>query len=525
MPTTADITAALHQPMESEHLDRPALSLETDETWTYRQLEARSHELAHELLAVGVGPGDRVAMLLHNALDYWALYLAITRLRAIAVRVNFRLAAEELAYVLADSGSSVVVMHPPFVERVLALRDRLGPVRHVVLADERTAARDAGALDWAHAVERGPGRLDVPAPDVALPTADEVAMLMYTSGTTGKPKAAVWTHGGTTWFAAMQTMLWGFDRDTVAMTTGPLYHVGSFEDLQLPALTMRGHAVMFRSGSFSAARMLDVLETRRVTDCLIYPFMIYDLLRLPDLAERDLRSLRRIVTGGSEMAAWAIDRLRAVLPDVVLTPVYGLTEGGGIATAVPDGTDLARHPDVVGRPLPMTRIRVVSPDGRDVEPGAVGEVWVSSPSVSPGYWQNPGATAETFVDGWCRSGDLGRIGEAGQLVIAGRAKDMIKTGGENVYPAEVEQVLVLHPAVADAAVIGLPDERLDEIVCAVVVLEPGAVLDEAAVVEHCRAHLAGYKKPRRVTFVEALPRTPSGKVTKFVLRDELVARP
>jgi fatty-acyl-CoA synthase len=506
------LTRGVMQPLREEDADRPALSLETDATWTYRELHGRSNRYANRLLALGASPGDRVALLLHNALEYVALYLAVTKIGCIAVRLNFRLGSEELEYALNDSGATVLCVHD-------SLLDRIEPIRNATAVRHYVAFTQGGERipEWA----AGQDHFEASSPDdpaVSPPGLDAGAMLMYTSGTTGRPKGALWTHGNTLWIAAMEAVLWQYSQSTVAMTTGPLYHVGGFEDLLLPALFTGGHAVMSRSSGFSIERALGVMEHHRVTDCFLFPFMIYDAVNLPTLPDRDLSSLRRVVTGGSSILPWAVRKLRTLLPEVGLNVGYGLTEGGAISTVL-DPRFAEEYPDCVGRPLPMTEIRIVRDDGSEASPGQDGEIWVRSPSVSQGYWNKPEATAETFVDGFCRTGDAGAVVGPGLLKITGRRKDMINSGGENIYPAEIEAILTEHPSIKDAAVIAVPDPRFQEAVCAVLTRQPGASISADEVIAYCRDHLAGYKKPRHIVFMDELPRNPTGKILKYVLRD------
>lgn len=518
------ITDCLDQPAHRAAAGRPAISLEDGEAWSYAELGERARRWAGALRELGVAPGDRVALLMFNSLDYWALYLGITRLGAIAVRVNFRLAPAELAFVLADSGASVVCFHAEFGAALGSVRDAVPASRYLCFPEPEAEGEAAGIPAWA---EPGPplGAAAAPLAEGLVPRPGPAtpAMLMYTSGTTGKPKGALWSHGNSLWIAAMQAMMWDYGEDTVAMTTGPLYHVGAFEDLLLPALMAGGRAVMTRSRGFRIERVMDVCERLRVTDALLYPFMIYDLVRHPRFGEWDLDALRRVVTGGSPIMPWAVAALAGALPGLELIPTYGLTEGGALTAAMPSGEATRRVPGAVGRPLPLTEVRVVDPEGAALGAEEAGEIWVRSPSVASEYWNRPEANAETFVDGWCRTGDIGRVDGEGLLSITGRAKDMIKSGGENIYPIEIEEVLTAHPAIADAAVIGVPDPRYQETVCAVVVRGAGAELEAAEVVAHCVERLAGYKKPRHVVFVDELPRTASGKVRKFVLRERFEA--
>lgn len=507
------LTRGMVQPLRLEQARKPALSLETGPTWTYRQLHEQSNRYGNQLIELGVQPGDRVALLLYNALEYVALYVAAAKIGAIAVRLNFRLTSEELAYALDDSGATVLCMHDSFLDRFAPIRESV-PVRNTVVFEHERRQLP----DWATGQESFESA-SVSDPDVPLPGLDDGAMLMYTSGTTGRPKGALWTHGNTLWIAAMEATHWQYSPATVAMTTGPLYHVGGFEDLLLPALYAGGHAVMSRSTGFSVERALGVIEHHRVSECFLFPVMIYDAVNLPDLARWDLSSLRRVVTGGSSILPWAVRKLRERLPHVGLNIAYGLTEGGAITSAM-DPEFAEHYPDCVGRPLPLTEVRIVRDDGSDAGPEETGEIWVRSPSVSRVYWNKPEETAKTFVDGFCRTGDAGAVVGPGLLKITGRKKDMINSGGENIYPSEIEAILTEHPAIKDAAVIGVPDARYGEAVCAVLTRQPGAEIAEQEVVAYCRGRLAGYKKPRYVVFVDELPRNPTGKVLKYVLRDE-----
>jgi fatty-acyl-CoA synthase len=490
-----------------------AISIDGEANWTYDELVNRSEELARGLAGIGVEPGDRVGILLLNSLDYFALYFAIARLGGISVRLNWRLAPSELEYIVNDSACAVLCFHSSLADRLDLVRGR-GRVEHLLALEE--PGTGAPIPQWALPLDES-ARAQTPLPTVRIEQ-DDVVMLMYTSGTTGRPKGVKWTHANTLWHASLQAMKFGFGEDTVALTTGPFYHAGAFEVFLLPALLSRGRAVGLSSGGFSIDRLVSVIEQTGVTDVLLYPFMLYDLLRHPRCDREALTSLRRIKCGGDTIMPWAADALRQSLPGVELVVTYGLTEGGANSTYL-DFTDVASHGNTVGRPLPLTRVQVIRPDWTQAEPGEVGEIAVSGPAVSPGYWNAPEATAETFVDGWCRTGDLGTLDADGYLMVTGRLKDMIRSGGENIYPAEVEAVLTSHPAVRDAALIGVPDAKYVEVGCAVVVIDPRTPISDEELREHCRAHLAAYKCPKHWVRVEELPRNPAGKVLKYQLRD------
>jgi fatty-acyl-CoA synthase len=491
---------------------RCAVKLESEESWTYEELHRVSNAYGNALRQLGVRKGDRVGILLYNCLEYWALYFAAAKIGAIAVRLNFRLTSQEFEYVLNDSGTTVLCFHSSLADRIDPIRDSVNVREYICLPFDGQPSPT-----WAASWERLTSGDDSDITDVSIDSSDPV-MLMYTSGTTGRPKGALWSHENTLWFSAMQVMKWHLHSETVCMTTGPLYHVGAMEDLALAALLTGGTAVITRSGGFNMERVLSTIEKEGVTDCFLFPFMIYEMLNSPNLADYTLASLKRIYSGGDPVMPWAIEQLHKRFPHVGLVQVYGLTEGTPIAACL-DPADVRKKGHTVGKPMPLTEIKVVDDQGRSVAVGEAGEICIKSPVVSKGYWQKPEANAVTFVDGWCHTGDLGIIDSDGYLLIAGRKKDMIRSGGENIYPVEIEDVLIRHPAVKDVAVIGIPDPKYIETVCAVIVPKQGMVVTEEEIVEYTTQRLASYKKPRKVVFVNELPRTPSGKIQKFVLRE------
>ncbi|MDQ4119362.1 MAG: AMP-binding protein [Actinomycetota bacterium] len=501
--------------------ERPAISLEDEVTWTYADLHERTNRYANGLRALGVRSGDRVGMLIANSLEYWALYLAITRLGAIAVRLNWRLTGEELTYALTDSGTSVLCLHGRFAPTIAPVLTET-PVRTTVLFEldaDLDGGEAAAALPDAHpqsTVESA----DAGEPDVPDPVETDPCMIMYTSGTTGYPKGALWTHGQTLFFGAMQAMHWRYDDTAVHLATTPMFHVSGFEDWVLPILMSGGHAVHMRSTGLTVDAIVRALRHHRVRDVFLLPATIYQWMSRPDLDEIDLPDLRRVLTGGSPILGWAVDRIRGAYPQVRMEQAYGLTEGGAM-TSVMDPDRLDEHRTSVGRPLPLTEVKIVDPaTTEDLPADTDGELWTRSPSVCGTYWGKPEATAETFVDGWCRTGDLARITADGYIYIIGRVKDMILSGGENIYPAEIENVLADHPDVQEAAVVGVPDPTYDETPCAVVVRNEGASITEDDVIAYCRDRIAGYKRPRHVAFVDTLPRNASGKILKRTLREE-----
>jgi fatty-acyl-CoA synthase len=491
-------------------VDAPALGMESEPPLTFGQVAERSRRYANALLELGVRPGDRVGILMYNSNEYWLAYFAITRVGAIAVRLNFRLGPTELQYALDDSGSTVLLADGDLLERLSEVRTDL-PVQHFV-AFEGTRPGPAWALSW-DLLEAGSDA----EPPAALPGPDDGAMIMYTSGTTGRPKGALWSHGTTAWWTAMQIMEWRFSAASVTMVTGPLYHVGALENYTLPTLAAGGRVVMLRSKNFQIERTMRIASEARVTDLLLFPVMIQQMVQSMEVPMLDLTSVRRIFTGGDAVHPWAIEQLRDRYPWMDLIQVYGLTEGTPIVACGAPGFAFER-PQFVGRAFPFAELTIRDDDGRQVPDGTSGEIWTRSPANALGYWNKPQESAETFVDGWCKTGDLGVV-EDGALRISGRKKDMIRSGGENIYPAELEDTLLRHPKIADVAVIGIPDPTFVEAVCAVVVVADGEELTGADVMAHCVANLASFKRPKRVEFVDALPRTASLKIQKFALRE------
>lgn len=493
------------------HPETVALSMNGTSSFTYRELRARRNAWIDVLVRRGVTHGDRVGILLLNSLDYIALYFAIARIGAVVVRVNFRLTSPELQYLLSDAGCTVVIAHTSLSPQIAPIRGDV-PVTHWLAVDDGTptpAWAEDPQLDAA-------SELDT---DLPRPSGSDLLMLMYTSGTTGSPKGVMWSHDNALWLASIQSVKWQYSPD-IWMTTGPLYHAGAFEVLLLPTLFRHGTAVFMSSGGMSTDKIVDAIRASGASHVLLYPFMLYDVLR-SSAKQSDLPSLKAILCGGDPVQQWALEASTEHFPDVEIHQGYGLTEGGTGSTCL-DHEDRLKHAGSVGRPMPLTEVITADDDGRPSAPGEVGEVWVRSPTVAQGYWGKPEATAETFVDGWCRTGDLGRITEDGFLVITGRAKDMIRSGGENIYPAEVESVLSAHPSIASIAVVGVADERYIEVGCAVIVAATDARVDEALREElagFARANLAGYKRPKHWVFVDELPVNAAGKVQKHLLRE------
>ncbi|MFB4158955.1 class I adenylate-forming enzyme family protein [Geomicrobium sp. JSM 1781026] len=495
-----------------KHPQKTAVQVEDGERWTYAQLDEKANRYGNHLRSLGVKQGDRVGMLLTNSLEYIGLYFAIARIGAIAVRLNFRLTSQEYAYLFDDAGMHVLIFNDEFTCVVQGAGAK--HIDHYLCL----CADGEPVPSWSRSFSELEEGSCAPISTASIQSTDPV-MLMYTSGTTGRPKGAVWSHDNTLWFSTIQALRWSLDGTETAMTTGPLYHVGAMEDLALPVLLKGGTVLISKSKGFSIERVMDVIDREQVSDIFLFPFMIYDLLQHPSLHTYELSSLRRIVTGGDPLVPWAIEQMDRVLPGAGVIQVYGLTEGTPIAVCLDAKVDRDKI-HTVGPAMPLVEIKTVRDDGETCDIGEVGEIWIKSPVVSASYWNKPEATAATFADGWCKTGDLGIFDAAGYLEIAGRKKDMIRSGGENIYAKEIEDVIIRHEGVKDVAIIGIPDKKFIEAVCAVIVPSKSAPLQKEDILDLCTAQLARFKKPREIIFVDALPRTPSGKVQKYVLRDQ-----
>ncbi|HEY9723981.1 MAG TPA: long-chain fatty acid--CoA ligase [Oscillatoriaceae cyanobacterium] len=463
---------------------------------SYRTLNERADRLAWVLRRqYGIGKGDRVAVLAHNCLETLDLFFATGKLGAILVPLNFRLVPAELRVILADSGARVLFVDDTFAASAPELGaetvQRLGAPYEALLAE-------------------APETPPTPA-EVAL---DDPHLILYTSGTTGRSKGAVLTHGTITWNAINTQVGWDLRHDDVTLTHTPFFHTGGFNVLTTPLLHRGGTVVLMRQ--FDAARSLDLIELERCTVVFAVPTMFQMMLESPNFAARDLSSVRFFISGGAPCPVSLIEAYAQ--RGLTFKQGYGLTEAGPNCFTL-DARDAVRKAGSVGFPNMHVEVRVLDDDGRDVAPGEVGELVIRGPHVFPGYWNNPEATAQALRDGWLHTGDLVRRDEEGYTFIVDRKKDMIISGGENIYPAEIEQHLHAHPAIAEAAVIGVPHAKWGEVGKAIVALREGTSLDEAEVLAYLSERLARYKLPKSVAFVGALPRNASGKVLKAMLRE------
>ena len=491
------------------HGGRPAIR-EPDRTYTWAEHVERVSRLAGGLQALGLAAGDRIGILSRNTFRQAELLHAGYWSGVIPVPVNLRLAPREIAFVLQDAGCRVLAVDPA----LLSLMDKqeLVPWRDalVVLGPEHAGQRSHdGIISMAE---------PIPVRDAAE---DDDAILLYTGGTTGRAKGVRLTHRNIVSNGLQVGLTLGVNRDETYLHVAPMFHSA---DLLATALTLAGGTHVYLA-EFNPVAFLSAIQDSRVTMTMLAPTMLIMVLQHADFAKYDKSSLRIQVYGSSPMAETWIRRALEALPGVLVTQGYGLTETAPILSffehadhveALASGR-LARLA-CAGKTLPGVDLRIVDDAGRDVMTGSSGEVIVRGPNITPGYYQLPEVNRDTFREGWFHTGDVGRLDEDGFLYLLDRKKDMIVTGGENVYSSEVESALFAHPGVADAAVIGVPDEKYGEAVFAVVAAKPGVTLDETELIAHCRGRIGGFKIPRRFAFVEALPKSALGKVLKADLR-------
>jgi acyl-CoA synthetase (AMP-forming)/AMP-acid ligase II len=488
--------------------DAPAIRYQ-GETYDFAWLETESNRIAQALIAAGVTPGDRVALLDKSAPSFFAVLFGTLKARAVLVPLNYRLAPPELAWIIADAGARVVFAAREFQAGVAPLLGDLD-------APPACVGLDGGEPGWP---ELGEWSAPHPPRDPGLDVRDADALLqMYTSGTTGRPKGVIVNQSGWTAFSAVMNQApWArHEADDLRLSCMPLYHVaGAYP--ALVSLEQGGQIVLTRE--VNPPELVALLKDAGITNTLMAPVVIQFLLQVPGVDAAPYPNLRTISYGASPISEAVLKRAMAVF-GCDFVQVYGLTENMGGGTVL----DAADHDPALGRlrscgkPYPGGEARVVDAAGRPLPPGEVGEIQFRAPWTMAGYWQRPQETAAALEGGWLHTGDAGYFDEDGYLFIHDRIKDMIVTGGENVYPAEVENALFGHPAVADAAVIGIPDERWGEAVHAIVVPKPDAAVTEAELVAHARSLIAGYKVPRSVAFADALPRNASGKILKHELR-------
>ena len=503
-----------------------------NERWTMPQVLKLAGQIGHLLVNdFGVAKGDRVAIAMRNYPEWIAAFVAITSVGAVVVPMNAWWVTDELVFAIEDSGSKVVIAD---AERLQRMQDAApGAIDAKVIVARATGELPDGVLNLDEAVAQLD---DATMPDADIDPDDDMTIL-YTSGTTGRPKGAVSTHravlSALIAFAARAavgavrepedpaTVEEGGAPQTAFMLCVPLFHVTGLVPVMLGSFVSGAKLVM--TYKWEPNRALELIEQERVTNFVGVPTMSWDLLEAETFAERDTSSLRSVGGGGAPMPPELVKRIDENFQRGRPGLGYGMTETNAYGPQNA-GDDFVNNPKSTGRPVPIMDVKVTDLEGNDLAVGETGEIWFRSPSLIRGYWNRPEATAETIVDGWLRSGDIGHLDDEGFVYVSDRAKDMILRGGENIYCAEVEATIYEHPAVYEAAVYGIPNERLGEELACHVMVKEGVTLDAGDLQKFVGERLAKFKVPTVITIVnESLPRNASGKILKRDLRDALIA--
>ena len=480
---------------------------------SFAEFDARANRVANGLIAEGVGPQSRVAFLDKNSDLFYEVVFGCARANAVSVGINWRLAPPEVAYIINDARAEVLFVGPDFFPLVERIRDELTTVRRIV-------AMAPGHEEWANFQSWRDGQA---ATDPLVPVGrDDICIQMYTSGTTGHPKGvqlpnraffdlrAIPPHEGMDWNE--------WTEDDVSLVAMPSFHIGG-AGWGIQGFTAGAKAIVV--SEFDPGEVLSIIENEGISKIFMVPAAMRLCLQHPKARETDYSSIKYILYGASPIP---IDLLREAIEvfQCGFVQLYGMTETTGTATYLPpedhDPTGQSEKMKSAGRPLPGVSVKIVGDDGRELPPREVGEICLASAANMAGYWNLPEATDKTLVDGFVHTGDAGYLDEDGYVYVHDRVKDMIVSGAENVYPAEVESAIFGHEAVADVAVIGVPDEKWGEAVKAVVVLKPGMEASADEIIGFARERIAGYKCPKSVDFIAELPRNPSGKILKRELR-------
>lgn len=490
----------------SENLESKVAIVSKEKRITYGELNERVNRLANKFREIGVQKGDRVNALLLNTSEVLESMFACAKIGAIFVPINFRLSVREVEYIVHDSGGQIFIYDERLFETVKELKKWVPNMHYFIKVGDMPTEDD---LDYEKLLKSGSNK----EPEDYI-TLDDVHMMMYTSGTTGKPKGVMLTHGNTTWNAINALDLITLLSDDITLTVAPLFHIGAMNIFTSPTLYKGGTVVLL--DTFNPDELLATVEKEKVTTLFLVPAMWLAIINLPTIDNYDLSSLRLNFSGGSPCPLTVIEFFHK--RNVPFIEGFGLTETAPVVSAL-DSENVHRKNGSVGKAPIHSDLRVVNEEDNDVEVGEIGELIVRGPNVMVGYWNKPEETKKAMKDGWFYTEDLAKFDDEGFLYIVDRKTDMIITGGENVYPIEVEQVLFSHPNVRDVAVIGYPDEKWVETVKAFIILkDPETSVSLEEIREFCDNKLARFKLPRHIEIMEALPRNATGKVLKHKLR-------
>ncbi|HSB00105.1 MAG TPA: long-chain-fatty-acid--CoA ligase [Anaerolineales bacterium] len=508
----------LHDFLDYRAREQPEakFAIHGDRNITYRAAQAEVHRLANALInCCGLQTGDRIAILSRNSIEFMLLYFAASKVGLVTIPLNYRLAPTEWIYILNDAEVKVLFAAGDYLRDVETIRGELTTVRQF------TAIHGSDIAGWDAYQDYIANQPETPPSCVVTPEDD--LFQLYTSGTTGHPKGAVLTHQAVTTHILQMGLAHNIQPGERLLLVAPVFHVAALNAGAFPCLAAGG--CLYIQTDFKPDEVVRALSEAQIGMAILVPAMVQACLTaVPDVAQRRYDDLRLIHYGASPIAEATLRRAIETFK-CEFSQGYGMTEMSA-AIAILSWADhqraLREKPGLLlaaGRPIIGTEVRVVDADDNDVPNGTIGEVLARGPQMMKGYWKQPEATEEALRGDWMHTGDAGTLDEEGYLYIQDRVKDMIVSGGENIYPRIVEEVLFKHPAVAEVAVIGVPDEEWGERVKAIVVLRPGMTATAEEIMDFCRGKLGGFERPRSVDFVHALPRTPSGKVLKRELRE------
>ena len=477
--------------------------LDTGAELSYSQLDQRAEYLGAWFQAQGVKKGDRVALLMPNMAEFFEIQFACSKIGAICLPLNWRLSVKELEYILHDSSPTVLVYDAAFQEAAISLLRECDINHQLEINGNEDLVAYEGAIDQALSIKE------------VESLQSDTSMIMYTSGTTGHPKGAMITHEMTFYNCVNLGIPSKISSDSIQLVVLPLFHTGGLNCYANPILHAGGSLLLIRD--FDPGRALSILSDSKlgVTHFFAVPAPYQFMMQHKDFEQSDLSGITAAGVGGAPCAeailkAWS-DK------GIPLVQGWGMTETSPGGTGL-DAADALRKVGSAGKALHHTQIKIIDENGDEITNGAIGELLIKGPNITPGYWNNPEATAKSFVDGWLLTGDAAKMDDEGFVYIVDRWKDMYITGGENVYPAEIENIIYELPQVAEAAIIGVPSERWGETGKAVIVVKPGETLNPDEVIAHCLANLAKFKVPHTVDFIDALPRNATGKILKREIR-------
>jgi long-chain acyl-CoA synthetase len=483
---------------------------------TYREFSDRVNRLSTALLKMGLKKGDMVAVLLHNSPQFFEIYYASAKIGAIFVPINNLLRPTELSQILGYLEPRSLFFDPDYEQMVGSFRDGETTTEFFIGLE---GTRSSSFKQYNDLIEKGtPEEPEIPISE------DDIMSIFLTSGTTGLPKGAMRTHRHAYIECLAGAIELGLHYEDRTLMVFPFYHV-TWED-NMRHVLMGNTIVIRKEGSFNPREVLDILSREKITVCQFVPTMISAMLQIEGIEEYDLNHFRLLTYAASPMPVALLKRAMKKFKCQFMQ-LYGQTESGPLTTVLRPEDHVLHGSDAqmarlasAGRPILTYEVRIVDKDGKDVAPGEIGEIIVRSECMTVGYWNLPEETSKTIKEGWLYTGDFGRFDEEGYVYIVDRKNDMIISGGKNIYPREIEEVLYKHDAILEAAVIGVPDEHWGESVKALVVLKPGKEESEEGIIAFCKENLASYKKPRTVEFRRELPKNPTGKILKRLIRDE-----